>query len=185
MFGDILLEQCVPAALTGYAYLSKRAGRAPPSRTWWMSKVSGTGSSRCSTSPRSAAARRLALGRVWRPVGAGSRHLLGTMTAVGGGTVRDVVSRRTPGIVGGFRHVTCALVAVGVMVVLNRLRFVSAGRWRDWQLPQPHRWRPVTALAQHSDDWLRRGRGRSRAAGESPKHTGQAEISSDEPREQP
>jgi hypothetical protein len=122
--------------------------------------------------------------------------LLGTMTAVGGGTVRDVVSHRTPGIVGGSRHVTCALVAAGVLVVLNRLGLVSAGlvtamlgggltllaRWRDWQLPQPHRWRPVTATGQHSADWLRWGRGRSRAAGESSKHAGQAETSSDEPR---
>jgi uncharacterized membrane protein YeiH len=84
--------------------------------------------------------------------------LLGTITAVGGGFVRDIVLRRMPGIFGGNTlYATCALAASGLMVGLYRaghptIGLVSAtvfgaalcllARWRGWQLPVGKGWRP-------------------------------------------
>jgi uncharacterized membrane protein YeiH len=95
----------------------------------------------------------LAAGLGWLPA-----VLLGTITAVGGGMVRDVVLRRIPAIFGGTTlYATSALVASGVMVVLYRLGHSSVGlvaatltgaaltllaRWRGWQLPEAYVWRP-------------------------------------------
>jgi uncharacterized membrane protein YeiH len=95
----------------------------------------------------------LALGLGWLPA-----VLLGTITAVGGGMVRDVVLRRIPAVFGGTTlYATSALVASGVMVLLYRLghptvglvvtTFTGAGltllaRWRGWQLPEAYVWRP-------------------------------------------
>lgn len=201
MIRDTLLQHGVPAALTDYAYLfCALAGAAVAylvdveGRVWcWIFPFLDAIALGCWAA--AGAQKTLEAGLGWLPA-----ILLGTITAVGGGTVRDVVLRRTPGIFGGPLYATCALAAAGVMVVLHRLGFVSAGlvaatlvgagltllaRWRDWQLPQPQRWRPVTALAQHSDDWMRRGWGRPRADGESSSCTSQPDTSSDEPREQP
>jgi uncharacterized membrane protein YeiH len=95
----------------------------------------------------------LGLGLGWLPA-----VLLGTITAVGGGMVRDVVLRRIPTIFGGTTlYATCALVASGVMVLLYRLGHPTIGlvaatltgagltllaRWRGWQLPEAYVWRP-------------------------------------------
>jgi uncharacterized membrane protein YeiH len=90
--------------------------------------------------------------------------LLGAITAVGGGTVRDLVLGRRPGIFGGPLYATCALVASGVMVVLDQLGHPSAGliattatgagltllaRWRGWQLPEPPDWQPAAAMRRY------------------------------------
>ena len=95
----------------------------------------------------------LGFGLGWLPA-----VLLGTLTAVGGGMVRDVVLRRIPLIFGGTTlYATCALVASGVMVLLYRLGHPTIGlvaatltgagltllaRWRNWQLPEAYVWRP-------------------------------------------
>jgi uncharacterized membrane protein YeiH len=95
----------------------------------------------------------LALGLGWLPA-----VLLGTITAVGGGMVRDVVLRRIPLIFGGTTlYATCALAASAVMVLLYRLGHPTVGmvvatltgggltllaRWRDWHLPEAYVWRP-------------------------------------------
>jgi uncharacterized membrane protein YeiH len=95
----------------------------------------------------------LAFGLGWLPA-----VLLGTITAVGGGMVRDVVLRRIPAIFGGTTlYATSALVASGVMVSLYRLGHPTVGlvvatltgagltllaRWRGWQLPEAYVWRP-------------------------------------------
>jgi uncharacterized membrane protein YeiH len=94
------------------------------------------------------AQRTLADGLGWLPA-----ILLGTITAVGGGLVRDVVMRRVPGIFGGNTlYATSALVASGVMVACSVLGAPTVGlvvstvtgagltllaRWRGWQLPAP------------------------------------------------
>lgn len=95
----------------------------------------------------------LVLGLGWLPA-----VLLGTITAVGGGMVRDVVLNRIPSIFGGPLYATSALVAGGVMVVLFRLDQPTVGlvaatatgatltllaRWRGWQLPEAYVWRPA------------------------------------------
>ena len=65
----------------------------------------------------------LAYGLGWLPA-----VLLGTITAVGGGFVRDVVLRRIPAVLGGNTlYATCALAASGVMVVLFRAGHPTAG----------------------------------------------------------
>ncbi len=95
----------------------------------------------------------LSFGLGWLPA-----VLLGTITAVGGGMVRDVVLRRIPAIFGGTTlYATSALVASGVMVLLYRLGHPTVGlvvatltgagltllaRWRNWQLPEAYVWRP-------------------------------------------
>jgi uncharacterized membrane protein YeiH len=95
----------------------------------------------------------LASGLGWLPA-----VLLGTITAVGGGMVRDVVLRRIPLIFGGTTlYATCALAASAVMVMLYRLGHPTVGmvvatltgggltllaRWRGWHLPEAYVWRP-------------------------------------------
>ena len=47
--------------------------------------------------------------------------LLGTVTAVGGGAIRDIALSRVPAIFGGNTlYATCALIASGVMVAMQR-----------------------------------------------------------------
>jgi uncharacterized membrane protein YeiH len=95
----------------------------------------------------------LAAGLGWLPA-----VLLGTITAVGGGMVRDVVLRRIPSIFGGTTlYATSALAASGVMVLLSELGLPTVGlvaalltgaaltllaRWRGWHLPEAYMWRP-------------------------------------------
>ncbi|WP_147915799.1 trimeric intracellular cation channel family protein [Ruania zhangjianzhongii] len=109
----------------------------------------------------------LALG-VWAVVGAQktlavglgplAAIILGMVTAVGGGFVRDMVLRRIPTILGGSTlYATCALAAAGVAVLLTGLGLstlasfvataVGAGlcllaRYRGWVLPAGTGWRP-------------------------------------------
>ena len=87
-----------------------------------------------------------------------SAVLLGTVTAVGGGMVRDVVLRRIPLIFGGTTlYATSAVAASGVMVLFFRTGHPTVGmvaatltgaaltllaRWRGWQLPEAYVWKP-------------------------------------------
>jgi uncharacterized membrane protein YeiH len=88
--------------------------------------------------------------------------LLGTITAVGGGAVRDVVLRRIPGILGGNTlYATCAIAASAVLVVLSQLGHPTTGlvtstvvgaglcllaRWRGWILPSADAWSPARMI---------------------------------------
>jgi len=80
--------------------------------------------------------------------------LLGVVSAVGGGAIRDVVVlRRVPGIFGGNTlTATCAAASAVVMIIASRLQYPVAGlacgtaiggvlylvaRWRHWVLPSP------------------------------------------------
>ena len=109
----------------------------------------------------------LALG-VWAVVGAQktlavglgplAAIILGMVTAVGGGFVRDMVLRRIPTILGGSTlYATCALAAAGTAVLFTELgqttlasfvaTAVGAGlcllaRYRGWVLPAGTGWRP-------------------------------------------
>ncbi len=95
----------------------------------------------------------LAVGLGWLPA-----ILLGTITAVGGGIVRDVVIGRIPTIFGGNTlYATCAVIASAVMVglyaadlrplglivsTLLGAALVLLARRRDWHLPESYAWRP-------------------------------------------
>jgi len=159
---DTLLQHGPPVALTDYSYiLTALAGAViafflhVEGRLWdRFFPVVDALAVGCWAA--AGAQKTLGVGLGWLPA-----VLLGTITAVGGGTVRDIVLRRIPGIFGGNTlYATSALLASGVMVVLYRLGYPSVGlvvstvigagltllaRWRGWQLPEAYVWRPSHA----------------------------------------
>ncbi len=97
--------------------------------------------------------------------------LLGVVTAVGGGAVRDIALREVPTILGGNTlYATCALVGSAVVVLpiwagrsewgmlcatgVGALMCLAA-RWRGWMLPEEITWRRPPSLR-----WPPRRRGR-------------------------
>jgi uncharacterized membrane protein YeiH len=163
MLRDTLLQQGPPVALTDYAYLlTAFAGAAlaylirVEGRAWnsiWpvvdalaLGCWAATG-----------AEKTLDAGLGWLPA-----VLLGTITAVGGGAVRDVVLRRVPGILGGNTlYATCAAAGSGALVLLSTHGHATAGslaalvvgaglcllaRWRGWVLPDADAWSPVRVV---------------------------------------
>jgi len=160
---DVLLQHGTPIALTDYAYVLTALGGAAIAflipiegrawdRVWPLVDALALG---CWAA--AGAQKTLAFGLGWLPA-----VLLGTVTAVGGGFVRDVVLRRVPGILGGNTlYATCALAASGVMVGFHRAGLTTAGsvvatlfgaglcllaRWQHWVLPQGDEWSTVRAL---------------------------------------
>jgi uncharacterized membrane protein YeiH len=106
----------------------------------------------------------LTLGLGWLPA-----VLLGTVTAVGGGAVRDIAVGRIPTIFGGNTlYATCAVIASGTMVLIQSWGHPHAGlvvatvvgavlcllaRWRGWILPEHLAWRgPGRFLARRRKD---------------------------------
>jgi len=89
----------------------------------------------------------LGVGLSWLPA-----ILLGTISAVGGGALRDLAVNRTPAIFGGNTlYATCAVAASGTVVVFTRYGLAPQGelagivigsgwcllaRWRGWRLGQ-------------------------------------------------
>lgn len=155
---DTLLQHGTPVALTDYAYIvTALAGAAVAfladikGRLWdrgfpWIDALAlGCWAS-------AGAQKTLGFGLGWLPA-----ILLGTITAVGGGAVRDIVLRRIPAIFGGNTlYATSAVFASGVMVALYYADLVTLGlvlstctgagltllaRWRGWRLPQAYPWR--------------------------------------------
>ena len=156
---DILLQHGPPVALTDYAYLATAFAGAVVSflarvdgRTWqqiWpLVDALALG-----TWATAGAQKTLAVGLGWLPA-----IILGTVTAVGGGAVRDIVLRRVPGVLGGNTlYATCAIVSSAVLVSVSELGdpnaaiiasvAVGAGlcllaRWRGWILPDADAWSP-------------------------------------------
>jgi uncharacterized membrane protein YeiH len=156
---DTLLQRGTPVALTDYTYpLVALAGAAiafllrVEGRTWnRLFPVVDAVALGCWSA--AGAQKTLALGFGWLPA-----LLLGTITAVGGGAVRDIVLRRIPAIFGGNTlYATPALLASAMMVALYDAHRPSLGlvaatvvgagltllaRWRGWQLPEADPWRP-------------------------------------------
>jgi uncharacterized membrane protein YeiH len=157
---DVLLQHGPPVALTDSAYLlTALAGAAVTffvrvhgrawARVWPVIDALALG-----TWAAAGAQKTLAVGLGWL-----SAILLGTVTAVGGGAVRDVVLRRVPGVLGGNTlYATCAMAGSGVLVVLSThdhstvglvgATVVGAGlclvaRWRGWILPSADAWSPT------------------------------------------
>lgn len=96
--------------------------------------------------------------------------IMGTVTAVGGGAIRDLLLRRVPAVFGGNAlYASVAVAASAVMVgavalhaptagivvaiLLSLLLRLGAVRW-GWGLPNGRNWQPQSALAT----LLRRGR---------------------------
>lgn len=105
--------------------------------------------------------------------------ILGTVTAVGGGMVRDVILRQVPSVLGSSPlYATCAAAAAGVMVLSSHFghptlglllaTFVGASltllaRWRNWMLPLEADWGALRREGErraHAVTRLRRKRNR-------------------------
>lgn len=160
---DTLLQHGTPIALTDYAYILTALGGAaiafviPIGGRLWDRGFPFVDALALGCWAAAGAQKTLVVGLGWLPA-----VLLGTITAVGGGMVRDVVLRRVPAVFGGNTlYATAAVLASGVMVVLYRTGHPSGGlivttavgaalvllaRWRDWRLPEPYGWRPTRAL---------------------------------------
>jgi uncharacterized membrane protein YeiH len=175
MIRDTLLQRGTPIALTDYAYLTTALAAAALTfvfrvegrvwnRVWPVADAIALG---CWAA--TGAQKTLGVGLGWLPA-----LLLGTITAVGGGAVRDVVLRHIPGVLGGNTlYATCALAASGVLVTLTYqgqptvglLAATSTGtvlcllaRWRRWILPDADAWSPTKVVP---DTWRWRPGGRS------------------------
>ncbi|WP_018157488.1 trimeric intracellular cation channel family protein [Demetria terragena] len=177
---DTLLQDGPPVALTDTAYIvtaligAAIAFHVPvEGRTWnrvwpWIDALAlgcwaGAG-----------ALKTLEAGLDWLPA-----IILGTVTAVGGGMVRDVIMRQVPSVLGKSPlYATCAAMAAGVMVIAESLGYASLGlllatvvgasltllaRWRNWMLPLEADWSALRRDGErraHSVTRLRRKRKR-------------------------
>jgi uncharacterized membrane protein YeiH len=89
--------------------------------------------------------------------------IMGTVTAVGGGAIRDLMLRRVPAVLGGnalYASVAVAsasamvvcqqlgspTVGIVVAILLSLLLRLAAVRWK-WALPNGRNWQPHSALA--------------------------------------
>lgn len=149
---DTLLQHGTPIALTDYTYLLTALAAAAIA---FLIRFEGRLWERCyplldavalGTWAAVGAQRTLHVGLGWLPA-----ILLGTITAVGGGMVRDIAVLRVPQVFGGNTlYATCAVVASAVMVVLSKNDHPTFGliaativgaamcllaRQRGWQLP--------------------------------------------------
>lgn len=191
---DVLLQRGTPIALTDYAYVSTALVgvllvylvtiEGPVwNRSWPFIDALALG---CWAA--AGAQKTLASGLGWLPA-----IILGTITAVGGGFVRDIVLRRVPAILGGNTlYATCAMVASGVLVALSALgqpiwgsiaaTATGAGlcliaRWRTWVLPQDDEWSALRAARRRFSRKVAIARGQTRRDGD----TGEQNIRLGEP----
>lgn len=163
---DVLLQHGVPIALTDYAYpLTAFAGAAlalllqVEGRLWdWVWPVIDALALGCWAA--AGAQKTLDDGLGWLPA-----VLLGTITAVGGGAVRDIVLRRIPAVLGGNTlYATCAVAASAVLVIFYENGYPTAGtltslavgaglclvaRWRGWILPSGDAWSPLRVVPEN------------------------------------
>lgn len=159
---DTLLQHGTPVALTDYTYLTiATAGTllafvADLSRHtsgWTFNLLDALA---LSVWAIAGAQKTLSVGLGWLPA-----VLLGTITAVGGGAIRDLLLARTPAIFGGTPlYATVAVLVSGVMVLCSRLGVPTLGilagilvgvslrlaaLTRGWRLPGSRDWRPRTS----------------------------------------
>lgn len=173
---DTLLQRGTPVALTDYAYmLTAFAGAALAFMVrvegrWWDRAWPVVDALALGCWAAAGAQKALDAGLGWLPA-----VLLGTITAVGGGAVRDIVLRQIPAVLGGNTlYATCAAAASGVLVVLYEQGYQVAGslaalvvgaglcllaRWRGWILPDADAWSPTRIVpARYRPRRHRRGR---------------------------
>ncbi|WEO93329.1 trimeric intracellular cation channel family protein [Streptomyces sp. FXJ1.172] len=156
---DTLLQHGTPVALTDYTYLTVAvAGTLLAFLADLSRHTSGWAFTLLDASALSVwavagAQKTFAVGLGWLPA-----VLLGTITAVGGGAIRDLLLARTPSIFGGTPlYATVAVLVSVVMVVCSRLGAPTVGvlagiavgialrlaafHW-GWRLPGSRDWRP-------------------------------------------
>lgn len=154
---DTLLQHGPPVALTDYLYvITAVAGAivaflAPIHDRVWSATFPVIDALALGCWAAAGAQKTLDVGLGWLPA-----VLLGTITAVGGGALRDLTIRRTPQIFGGNTlYATCAVLASVVAVLFNYSGHAPVGtmaatatgaalcllaRWRGWQLWQGLAW---------------------------------------------
>ena len=154
---DVLLQRGTPIALTDYAYLTTALTGAAVAflvhfeGRWWDVVFPYVDALALGCWAAVGAQKTLLYGLGWLPA-----VLLGTVTAVGGGAARDIALGQIPAIFGrNTLYATCALLASGLMVILQRTGQPQAGliaatlvgaalcllaRWRGWMLPEGVRW---------------------------------------------
>lgn len=193
---DTLLQSGTPAALTDYRYLLiALVGAAISflvnvegvtwSRVWPVVDAVALG---CWATAGAQKALAVGLGLV-------PAVLLGVITAVGGGAIRDVVLRRVPGILGGNTlYATAAFAGAGVLVVLSSRGFMTQGaiagsvvgaglcliaRSRGWILPNADAWSPGRVVpARYRSELRRRIKLQRRASSTTPaRQAGSASMS--------
>lgn len=152
---DTLLQHGPPVALTDYSYVATALGGAfvaflvPVHERIWSRTFPVVDAPALGCWAAAGAQKTLDVGLSWLPA-----ILLGTITAVGGGALRDLTVRRIPQIFGGNTlYATCAVAASVVVVIFGYTGHAPAGtvvatcvgaalcllaRWRGWQLrPAP------------------------------------------------
>lgn len=155
---DTLLQHGTPVALTDYTYLTVATAGTLLAFVADMSRhTSGWAFNLLDASALSVwavagAQKTLAVGLGWLPA-----VLLGAITAVGGGAIRDLLLARTPSVFGGTPlYATVAIVVSVVMVVCSRFGASTVGvlvgitvgislrlaafHW-GWRLPGSRDWR--------------------------------------------
>ncbi|MEA5117695.1 MAG: TRIC cation channel family protein [Propionicimonas sp.] len=162
MLRDTLLQNGPPVGLTDPAYLgtavvtSLVAYFVLTEGRWWRRSLRVIDAVALGAWGAVGAQKTLAAGMGWMPA-----ILLGTVTAVGGGVIRDVLVRRTPIIFGGGTlYATCATVAAIVTVFLygatpdgwdgvtTLVAALVGGTMcllayaRGWRLPEARAWSP-------------------------------------------
>ncbi len=154
---DTLLQHGPPVGLTDYAYVVTALAGAivaflvPVHDRIWSLTFPVVDALALGCWAAAGAQKTLDVGLSWLPA-----VLLGTVTAVGGGAMRDLIVRRIPQIFGGNTlYATCAVVASVVTVLFTYSGHASLGtvvatlvgaalcllaRWRGWQLWQGLAW---------------------------------------------
>jgi uncharacterized membrane protein YeiH len=157
---DTLLQHGPPVALTNAAYIPAALAGAVVAYVlrvggrWWNRAFPFVDALALGCWAATGAQKTLSVGLAWLPA-----LLLGTVTAVGGGMMRDLFLRRIPRIFGGNTlYATSAVLASGVMVILYKAGYPSAGlilatvtgaaltllaMWRGWQLPEAYVAHPI------------------------------------------
>lgn len=123
MIRDTLLQNGPPIALTDLSYLSVALATAVVAflirldGPWWHRGAKVIDAVALGTWGAVGAQKAIAAGFHWLPA-----IMLGTITAVGGGMVRDLMLNRTPIVFGGNTlYATCASAAAAVVVLADTL----------------------------------------------------------------
>ena len=154
---DVLLQHGPPAALVDDAYTATAVLGAvaaffvPFANRLWALTFPVIDALALGCWASTGAFKTSSIGLGWLPA-----VLLGTVTAVGGGALRDLTVQRTPQIFGGNTlYATCAVAASAVMTVFWQFELAPVGlvvatlvgsgfcllaRWRGWQLWQGLSW---------------------------------------------
>jgi uncharacterized membrane protein YeiH len=168
---DVLLQSGPPVALTDPAYVPVALAGALVA---FFVSISERGWDRLFTYLDAAVIGFWSVAGVQRTFEAGlgwpAAIIMGTVTAVGGGAIRDMLLRRVPAVFGGnalYASVAVAAsvamvvasaagastVGIVVAVLLSLLLRIGAVKW-GWGLPNGRNWQPQSTLAS----LLRRGR---------------------------